>query len=29
MVTAHVYDQQARLRSLELIPELGVFDLKP
>lgn len=29
MVTANVYDQQARLRSLELIPELGVFDLKP
>ena len=29
MVTANVYDQQARLRSLELVPELGVFDLKP
>jgi len=27
MVTANIYDQAARLRSLELIPELGIFDL--
>lgn len=27
MVTANIYDQQARLRSLELVPELGLFDL--
>lgn len=27
MVTANIYDQSARLRSLELAPELDVFDL--
>ena len=28
MVTANIYDQQARLHSLELVPQLEIFDLK-
>ncbi|WP_019673828.1 LLM class flavin-dependent oxidoreductase [Psychrobacter lutiphocae] len=28
MVTANIYDQQARLNSLDLIPKLGVFQLQ-
>lgn len=28
IVTTNIYDQQARLRSLELVPKLGIFDLK-
>lgn len=27
IVTANIYEQSARLRSLELVPELGVFEL--
>ena len=28
IVTANIYNQAARMRSLELVPELGIFDLQ-